>query len=149
MIHNPCRKSHQAIDISDINFDIKNEHQQTVDSSCLINLEPLEFPIRFREILWVMGNKVRARSRTVICVRIELSLCPQLATEIDVDHDALVLEMRRDVAFCVGEIGERGSPRRWIWDVVGIRHIGWDITAGKEPSSDTCISEFQSVDLSS
>lgn len=49
---------------------------------------------------------------------VELRLCAQLPTEIDIGNDTLIAEMGRNVAVGIGKVGQGSSPGCWIRDII-------------------------------
>ena len=76
----------------------------------LINLERLELPIRLHEFGRIARNKVTANTWTIVQLGVKLVLRAQLATQINVGNDALILEMRRDITVGVRKVRQRRPP---------------------------------------
>jgi hypothetical protein len=92
----------------------------------IIDLEASKFPISFRKSRWVAGDEIITCSWTMRLFRVELGLSAELTTQVDINDDTLVTEMRGDIAISVGEVGQGSSPGGRVWTAVGIGDIVWD-----------------------
>lgn len=78
---------------------------------------------------------------------VEAGLSSQLAAQVDVGDDALIAEMRSDIAVRAGKVGQCLPPGRWVGSQAGIGDVGWNRIAGKEPDPDSSISQLRCIYL--
>lgn len=125
----------------------QNEIDTESPSPRLIDPETPKLPINLREILRVMSDKLLTCCRTIVQILVVLPLGAHLAAKINVDDDALVAKVRRDVTVCAGEVGQSRPPRGSVRPALRIRDVVWDGVARKNPDSDACFSRFDRVYL--
>lgn len=124
---------------------IKNNIDQSL--ARLINFETLKLPVRLGKGARVVGHKIRARPGAVGLLIVEAGLPSQLPAQVDIGDDALVAEMRRNVAVRAGKVGQRLSPGGRVGRRVGVGDVGGNRVAGEEPDPDPSISQLRRIDL--
>lgn len=116
-------------------------------SRCLVDLETLKLPVRIREGCRVACNKLGAATGTLELFGVELRLAGELTAQIDIGNDALVAEMRLDIAIGAWEVGQGGYPGRWIRAGIRVGDIAWDGRAWEEPDTDSFLSQLRRIYL--
>lgn len=95
----------------------------------------------------VTSDKLLTCCRTTVQIIVLLPLGAHLAAQINVDNDALVAKVRRDVAVCAGEVSQSWTPRGRVRSALHTRDVIWDGVARETPDSDSCFSQFDRVYL--
>lgn len=93
-------------------------------SAGLVDLEAFELPVSIVEARRVVPHKGLAGAGAAALSRVEFIRASPVTAQIDICDDALVFEMRTDVAICVGEICKRCAPSGWVGASRG--DIRWD-----------------------
>lgn len=83
---------------------------QALSSNSLVNLKAPKLPERVRKRSRVLRHVIRAGRRTIVHLIIVLRLRSEFTAQVDIGNDILVPEVRGDVAFRAGEVGQRGAP---------------------------------------
>lgn len=90
----------------------------------MVDLETFELPISIIEACRVVPYKGLASAGAAALGRVELIRASPVTAQVDVGDNALVFEMRPDVAICVGEIRKCCAPSGWVGASRG--DIRWD-----------------------
>lgn len=114
---------------------------------CLVHLETIKLPVGIREIPAHLRRKLRACRGAAVHVRIELRGPRHLAADVDIGHNALVLEVRRDIAVRARKIAGGLAPFRGIRATRVRGDVGRDFVAREHPHADSSVAELHRVDL--
>lgn len=124
---------------------VPNSRIPWTSSSSRIDLETRKLPVRVVvHTAWLRANIVNTRSRAST-LRVErLSGASPLSADIDIGDDALISEVRRDIAISAREVRQCFAPRSRIWR--SRCHIRRYRASWKEPCSDTSVTKLCCID---
>lgn len=110
----------------------------------MVNQKVTKLPVGVIKCFWMFCNHLLTSERASRCSIRSLLAIQQIATEIDVGNNGVVLEVGADVAACAWEVGNCHSPCLRLRSLVG--DIAWDGTTGKLPHADAGVTPFDSHD---